>query len=401
MSPQLARRLAFAGMLAAVLYTSPATTALADGPPPRDLESPAAQRMRGGNASEYWDLTIELEQGYVVVARFLITNQGPGKQSGVAVGYAISPDGKIAKFQNGKLQSGWRLSRDGKRLDIGKCHLDMQGTRYTLSVTKSSPAIELTFEPNALYRLPKRLLGRKYRVDLLALGAPVSGTLRLSGMRQPMNAVGWATLTHTVSSAAETDANARRIELFAQRGENPLYIADFLSPAGKRSRWLGYLESPSSGCDPAVDSPQPRRRDPDTGAPLQNQDKGKSPRCLRRLIERTAFDLALGDAIQPPPTRAGKDPYWIPLEFNLKGLGPEGLGREGIGGRVARGKRLLEHDPLGDLPGPIRFLAGLSTKPRRVWSAAMFDVTISSSLNSKPIQVQGQGISTVSYLNHK
>ncbi|MFT5696204.1 MAG: hypothetical protein ACI9QQ_002184, partial [Myxococcota bacterium] len=52
-----------------------------------------------------------------------------------------------------------------------------------------------------------------------------------------------------------------------------------------------------------------------------------------------------------------------------------------------------------DLPGPIRWLAGLSTKPKRVWSEALFEVTIRSSSDTKPIQFQGQGVATASYLN--
>ena len=377
--------------------TAQAPLAAADGPPPRELASPAARRLSHGGASEYWDLTIELKQGYQVMVRFLITNQGPGKQSGVAVGHIVSPDGEIAKFRNGKLQRRWTLSDDGRRLDIGKCHLDMSTPRYLLQVDKSYAGMKLTIAPNALYRLPEPLLGKNYRVDLLALGAGVRGTIKLATMAEPLAVEGWATVTHTISKSTETDLGLRRIELFSQRGDYPLYIADFLNPAGKRSRWLGYLEP---GCDPAISSADPTESEPNHSSSVQKLSGATEGPCLRRMIANTTFDLALGDAIQTPPKRGGKKPYWIPRVIDIKGLGTGGQGRRKDGwGRVYVAERFLQHDPLGDLPGPIRFLAGLSTKPRRVWSAANFEVTIPPSLNSKPIQIQGQGVATFSFLN--
>ena len=387
------RNLAMGALL--VLATA-APLALADGPPPRDLASPAARRLNHGSASEYWDLTIELEQGYIVVARFLITNQGPGSQNGVAVGHVISPGGEIAKFRNGKLEKSWTLSEDGRRLDIKKCHLDMHAPRYTLQVDKSSSRLDLSFAPNTLYPLPRQLLGRKYRVDLLALGAEVRGSIKLAGMTEPARVNGWATLTHTISKGAETDLGLRRIELLSQRGDHPFYLADFLSPSGKRSRWLGYLES---GCETARAPGQLTQRGPNHPTSVQKLFESSDLPCLRRLVARTAFDLTLGDAIQPPPSHDGKDPYWIPHVITLNGLGPGGTGSKGGGGRILLKERFLQHDPLKDLPGPIRFLAGLSTKPKRVWSVANFEVTIPPSSNSKPIQIQGQGVATVSFLN--
>jgi hypothetical protein len=259
--------------------------------------------------------------------------------------------------------------------------------------------IELGFAPNVLYRLPKELLANRYRIDLLALGSAVRGTIKLAGMTSPIAVEGWATLTHTISNGSETELNLRRIELFSQRGEYPLYVADFLDPAGKRSRWLAYLEP---DCEADSASQQPAQGEPNRTTSVQKFAGSSDLACLRRLSERTAFDLSLGDAIQPLPRRDGNNPYWIPRVINLnnfEGLGLEGDQRNDGGGRILLKERFLQYEPLGDLPGPIRFLAGLSTKPKRVWSAAMFEVTIPPSLNSTPIQIQGQGVATVSFSN--
>lgn len=362
--------------------------ARADGPPPRDLESPAAQRLGASDASEYWDLTIELSGDYRVMARFLITNQGPGKLNGIAVGHVISSGGEVTHFRNGRLSNRWTLSKDGLDLDIGKSHLDMHPPRYRLKVNKSDAKIHLTFAPNALYRLPKQVTKKGYRVDLLALGAATKGTIQLAGMSEPASVTGWTTLTHTVAKRSETGLGLRRIELISQRGKLPVYIADFLDPGGKRSSWLGYLEP---GCESAFGASPTSPDEPNPGTPVQKTVESSDQPCPRRIVERTAFDLMLGDAIQPPSKSGGKEPYWIPRILTLTG--------KDVDGRVLLAERFLRHEPLDDLPGPIRFFASLRTKPRRVWSVANFEVTIPSSLNSKPIQFQGQGVATVSFLN--
>jgi hypothetical protein len=362
--------------------------ASADGPPPHDHASPAARQLGGGNASEYWDLSVELALNYKIMVRFLITNQGPGTRNGIAVGHVISPNGDITHFRNGRLSNRWTLSEDGLDLDIGKSHLDLHPPRYKLKVNKSDAKIRLSFAPNVLHRLPKKLTKKDYRIDLLALGAATHGTIQLSAMTEPLPITGWATLTHTIAKRGETSLALRRIELISQRGEIPVYIADFLDPAGKRSSWLGYLEP---GCEQANEAVQATEVEPNPGTPVQKSLGSSDPSCLRRVVERTVFDLSLGDAIQPRSKGGGKQPYWIPLTLTLKG--------KDVGGRVLLAERFLQHDPLDDLPGPIRFLAGLSTKPRRVWSVANFEVTIPPSLNSKPIQFQGHGVATVSFLN--
>lgn len=364
----------------------------ADGPAPRDVVSPIARAQSGGDASEYWDLTIELQEGYRVMARFLITNQGPGKLSGIAVGHVISPNGRKTQFRNGRLQNGWKLSDDRRDLDIGKSHFDMKDDKFKLRINKPEARIKLSFAPNTLYRLPKKLTKQGYRIDLLALGAETWGSIQLEDMAEPLKVKGWATATHTIAERAETGVALRRFELVLQQnqisGENPLYIADFLTPTGKRSRWLAYLEQ---GCDPAwlptQAPPQPQNAEP----LVQKSATPADQPCLRKLSTQTEFDLKPTDAIQRPSNRRNKGSYWNPPAFDIKGATTNG--------RVRVEESFLEHEPLGDLPGPIRWLAGLSTKPKRVWSEALFEVTIRSSSDTKPIQFQGQGVATASYLN--
>ena len=359
--------------------------------------------MKGGDASEYWDLNIELEQGYRVFARFLITNEGPGKQNGTAVGHVISPSGKTTQFRNGRLESGWELSQDGLDLDIGKSHLDLHAGMYKLKVNKSDAMIRLHFVPNALFTVPKTVTGKNYRVDLLALGAATSGTIQVKGMATPVSLRGRTTATHTVSKTAETDVNIRRTEFvfqpleMAAQNESALYISSFLSPRGKRTRWLAALKP---DCDqPFAAAPA----NPTTKSPAGvNETATKAPnsQCVRRIEARSEFDLVPGHAKNTPSSRIGSKSYWIPPAFSLQ----ERLQGKGGEGAIKLGERILRHEPLDDLPRPIRFIAGLRTKPRRIWSTAEFDVRLPHSLNTnesqfKPNQFQGQGVATVSFLN--
>ena len=396
--------------IAAILLL--ACIATAGGPPTREVASPEARRLSGKNASEYWDLTAELQDDWYITARFQITNQGPGKLYGTAVGHVYTPNGKVVKFQNGRLQRGWTLSKDGLVLDVGKSDLELRPPRYKLKINKPDARIRLSFAPNALYRLPKKVTGKNYRVDLLALGAAATGSIRLEGMAEPLPVSGRVTLTHTIARDAETDLSVRRTEFFyqpstppsAQPGaqsdeqanplessksaEKAMYLASFLTPAGKRTRWLATLEP---GCDPTLIPLRSGASAHKPGTVVQIQTQSSDETCLRNLASNAEFDLAARDAKNRPAKSRGKKSYRIPPAFDLEGTGATG--------QIELSDEILQYEPLDDLPGPIRWIAGLSAKPRRVWFKADLDVTIPPGLSRTPTQFQGQGVATVSFLN--
>ena len=73
--------------------------------------APAPLTARMGKAefaSEYWDLMARFESGHRLVARFLVTNEGPGEHTAVAVGHVVFPDGSSVDFRNGRGRAGWR-----------------------------------------------------------------------------------------------------------------------------------------------------------------------------------------------------------------------------------------------------------------------------------------------------
>ena len=70
---------------------------------------PAARLASQGSASEYWDLVARLDSNHSVFARFMITNQGPGTRTALAVGHLVQPDGTVVPFHNGRRWGRWKI----------------------------------------------------------------------------------------------------------------------------------------------------------------------------------------------------------------------------------------------------------------------------------------------------
>jgi hypothetical protein len=344
---------------------APAETNLEDAIPlsptaPREeAPDPAARLPEGGSAVEYWDLTADLDSGYHLFVRFAITNEGPGDQLGFATGELVDAEGRVTHFRNGRTRSRWTLSSDRLRMDIGKSHLDLHGPRYRLEVTKSYVKIDLSFPPRAGTTIPQGVLPKGYAVDLLALASPVEGTIWLKGMSKGLKVQGQIAAVHTVVQKSEAQLMRRRIELFAQKRDAALYVADFTTPSGKRSHWLCALDG-SSGSEQ-----------------------------IDKLMTETAFDIELsGDLF--PPGKAGKHKnYWVPRRVELSA--------DVVEGEASLTRSLVESDPLSDLPQPLRYFAGRKSSPRRVWSSASFAVTLHPRLGQAPLHIQDIGVAAIDF----
>ena len=169
------RRLVLLGCVLAALASGAAS--LPDSEPV--ATSPAARASKSDSASEYWDAAALFESGHRVFARFSISNEGPGDETGYAIGQVVFPDGTIVPFTNGRRKGRWQLSDDGLRLKIGSSMLDLREPVRKLEVDKSTAGIKLflRFEvPRATGR-PWSSAPQGYHVDQVAIGVPVTGTL--------------------------------------------------------------------------------------------------------------------------------------------------------------------------------------------------------------------------------
>jgi hypothetical protein len=354
----------------ALLFTGAGAADSSPVPPALDgsggVPGPAARLPSGGSAWEYWEITALLDSGHRVACRFLVTNAGPGDRNGVAIGRVIAPDGRVKEFHNGRRSHRWTLSDDRRRLDVGSSHLDLHGPVQRLWIDKRRVKIDLrytvageAFSPAGVappdYHLDVVAVGvapPDYHLDVVAVSAPIEGSLWLEGMDAPLPVRGRAALTHSWSKRPEVDLMLRRIEFFGLRDEDALYLIDFTTPAGSRSRWLG-------------------------------QSRGSD---LRFATSEFALHLD-GAAADRENT-----PYWVPGSLVLEG--------EQIGGRIRIERTLVEAHPLSALPGPIRFLFSLSMRPWRVWMDSPFEVRLPVDLDrERGGPLRGSGMVTVSFLD--
>lgn len=311
---------------------------------------PAARLPQGGGAAEHWDLTVRLDSGHWIVARFIITAIGPGDQNALVLGHVLAPGGNTIRFKNGRRQARWTLSEDRLALDVGTSHLWLRDPLYRLWIDKDAVRIDLRFAAESLPQPPADFLPAGYELDVLAMASPVTGTLELPGMKQPLAVRGRASLRHTVMARDERELVTRRIEF--QNLELPaLYGVNLTRPDGTRSHWLAVSKGPGE-----------------------------------------SFGLGR---------------FKVGLEGQLAGLERQGYrvptrmvwSGDCVEGQIELARPLLENDPLSVLPYPIRWLASLRMKPHRVWAESPFDVTLSRCSDRSPVVIQGTGLTALTFLD--
>lgn len=334
------RTLALAALAACLVASSP------------ERGDPAARLSAADGALEYWDFVARFEQGHRLVARVLVTNEGPGDRTAVGVGHLILPDGEVVEFRNGRLEQRWSIAADRRSLRIGSTRLELAGAPRTLEYDNDKRGIEirLRFHGAEPARFPRSGEHPGYRVDLLDLSVPVDATILLPGMSAPLAIAGRGALTHTWMDESEPRLVQRRIDFASLDSDTALYVRDVTHPEGKTHRWLIAVR------DGAV------------------------------LVESSDFEIAAES-----PRGAAPSGYPVPERLRISG--------PGFSGSVTLGRQLLEHDPLGDLPQPFRFLLSFAMRPRRVWTDSPFSLRVEAVRGRGATLVDGNGITSVTYLN--
>lgn len=332
-----------------------ATASLAETVPEvRKTPDPAARLLSGSDASEYWTLYVELESGHRITQRFLLTNAGPGEHTAVAVGHLVEPGRAPYRYENGRRRARWTLSEDRLFFDIAASHLDLHRPRGELRITKDDIEIRLFFEfaaSDLAASVPSSRLPPGYAVDVLAVAAPTSGTLRAPWMTEPKEVRGRTWMAHTWTDKAEAQLLDRRIDLYAGGPERAFYGLQLRNGPPFSSHWFigrnatgQIIESPIHVIDTWTESPRP-------------QDE------------------------------RGSSAYPLPGSFEVK--------RGAHAGVIAITREWLRYDPLGVIPNPFRWFIRKSTEPQEVWADARIDVTLfaapgSPSLPTRPGADEGE-----------
>jgi hypothetical protein len=307
---------------------------------------------KGDSASEYWDIVARFEPDYSLFARFLITNEGPGERTAIASWYLIDPQGELITFRNGRRKHRWTLSQAGDQIRIGSSIFDQSGPVHLLEYdsSKRDIRVQFRFSPTGPVAWTDAPVSGNYSIDLLDLGTPVTGTIQLKGMTEPVSVSGTIGVTHTWMEESEADIALRRIE-FASAGEGPsIYLSDLTTPSGERHRWLVV------------------ERDGEV------------------LFRTTDFQLDLGKCAERVESR-----YPTPGALRIHGPGLEGT--------IETASALVEVDPMDVIPQPFRFLLSFKMRPHRVWKPASFKVTLKADPSLPATVLHGSGVTTITFLN--
>lgn len=321
---------------------------------PADADAAARSRLGPGElATEQWDLTIRLDSGHFVLAQFLVTNIGLGDANAAVTGHVVAPDGVTTRFRQGKSADAWRMSEDGLRLEVGKASFDQHGAESRLRVARKKLRLDLVWPAAGPSSAAGALAADGYALDLLASGAPVTGTLWTEGMGDPIAARGRAFVTHRSMDGLEARVVQRRTELVAWPGDTTLYLFDALRPEGAPAeRWLVVRRGDAT--------------------------------LLQTAEVSLDFDTG-GDA-------AGEG-FARPRELRFRAPGAEG--------RARFAREIVRYEPLADLPAPIRVVVAAATRPLRSWSDAEVELRLATGAGGAPEGpvLRGGGVGEVTFLN--
>lgn len=314
---------------------------------------PAARLSPASGATEYWDVTAHFDGAYRLFARFVITNEGPGKQTAAAMGYVVHPDGHFSEFKNGRQKGGWKLSPDHLRIDVASSSLDLRAPVHQLAIDSNKQGVKIDLQFPAS-ETPVSLPGPStpaFHTDTLQISAPMEGTIWVRGMPAPVRVHGTTALTHAWMDESESKLVQRRIEFVAATPTLALYLSDITTPAGAHHRWVAV------------------------------ERNGKV------VYQSADFELALDQAGAATADRK----YPIPGHLLIRN------------GQIALDIRpqrlLLRTNPLDAIPQPFRSFLSLRSAPQRVWADASFHLQLAAGADGAPVITDGQGVLAVNFLN--
>jgi hypothetical protein len=300
---------------------------------------PAARLLPTEQASDTWDLTVRTDEGCWIVAQTTISNIGPGDNTAAIVGHVIDPEGGTHAFTKVRRDGDWELSKDRRRFDLGSIVFDQSGPTTILHVDKKRVDMDLRIDLSGQPAWSEALDPGDGGFDLLALAAPVAGTMKLGEDQEAFAVQGRAFLTHRWKSLLEARTVKRRVELFAFEKGVGVYFVERTDPSGASRRWL------VTGRDGRI----------------WNERDGVE---VRYSVRAQGGSLSLAS-----PDLSGS--------ATLDGI-------------------LLRDEPLQRAPLLARWWYGRVMRPRFVWSAAPFEFRLQDPEGGEDLRISGQGLVDVS-----
>ena len=302
----------------------------------------------GDSAWEAYELVAVLDHGFRVTARFMVTNEGPGRHSAVNFGHVVRPGAAPVPFQNGRREGKWRLAPDGRRIEIGSSVLVLGGgvRHFEVDNDKRGIKVFLDWEPSSSARSAPELVPG-YRIDLLELATPVRASIQVGDMTAPRVLKGTLALARSRAPVSEVDLVQRRSDVVGVEPGSPFYLVALTPPKGVLPEaWLSLGTGPDASSRADVRS---------EGAPV------------------------------------GPEGYALPKEWRLSG--PD------WSGSLTLGDSMLEVDPLGALPTFLRMVYSLRGRPHRSWIDAHFELSLATGPGQPARRLSGTAIAVLTFLD--
>ncbi len=187
---------------------------------------------------DYWELAARFDSGHVVFSQALVTNVGSGDRKAAVVGVVATPEGDTHLFRRTEERKGWKLTHEGRRMDLTSIVLDRAAEPPNLEVTKREFGLRVEFDPARAPVWPENG-PRSCPVDVHEVASAARGSFWMEGMSERVDfGSGHAALTHRWSAELESECVTRRTELFVLEADPGLYFTEVLTPDGALHRWV-------------------------------------------------------------------------------------------------------------------------------------------------------------------
>jgi hypothetical protein len=199
---------------------------------------PAVRLPDGEFASDAWDLVARFDSGHLVFSQAVVTNIGWGDRKAAILGLVVTPDGNVQTFRRSEEQNGWKLSRDGLRMDLRSIVFDRGAAQHRLDVGKDEFELHVEWTPSQQPVWPASL-PQRCPVEVHEIASPAQGSLWSEGMSGPTRLErGRIAVTHRWTSELEASCLRRRAELFVMEEKLGIYFTEIVTSAGRTHRWV-------------------------------------------------------------------------------------------------------------------------------------------------------------------
>jgi hypothetical protein len=270
----------------------------------REVPSPGGPAVRlpeGEFASDAWDLIARFQSGHLVFSQAVVTNLGWGDHKAAVVGLVVTPDQKVQVFRRSEDEHGWKLSRDGLKMDLRSIVFDRRGSLHRLDVGKDEFELRVEWKPSHSPVWPA-VLPQRCPIEIHEIASEAQGSLWSEGMAGPTPLEGGrVALTHRWTAELEASCLVRRTELYVLEPDVGLYFTEIATPDGATHRWVALERAGNVVYQGAPERAQLTWRSDASGYPaLQSADVTAAGVRLRANASEPFFSFDLLDRVPMP-----------------------------------------------------------------------------------------------------